>query len=353
MTIRRFLSPLFAAVLIMATPAARAQAPAPAPDTVEQPPWEVCNETSFILNVATAIVPVGNKNAPLSVQGWLKLRPGKCEIIPAEKSTPRFVYARSAVFHQGGVREWKGAHEYCLGEKDFKAEINIDCALQNFGTAKYLRIIPTEARTTFVEPANFRSKASTAGLQRLLMENGYDIKRIDGQTGKRTSKTLNTFLKDQDLKRDISIDEKYGALQQAAIKSHENAGVEICNKAKSRMWAAITFPTDTGWESRGWWPIDAGQCTRPYTESIKGKDLFVYARLETKGAADKILSVKASESREFCISEAAFASVRHEFCADQGYVSARFKKIPSDKTGAQITFKANDFTGAVVSGLRE
>ncbi len=349
-TIRRILPPLLFTALFTGI-SASAQTPEDA--TVEQPPWEVCNETSFILNVATASVPVGNKNAPLSVEGWLTLRPGKCEIIPAEKGTPRFVYARSAALHQGGVREWKGAHEYCLGDKDFKAEINIDCALQNLGTAKYLRVIPTEARTTFVEPANFRSKATTAGLQRLLMENGYDIRRVDGHTGKRTSKTLNVFLKDQELERDISIDEKYGALERAAIEAQKSAGIEVCNKAKARIWSAISYPNKTGWESRGWWPIDAGQCIRPFTDSIKGKDVFVYARLEIDGAADKILSVRENQGQEFCISEAAFAAVRHEFCTDQGYVPARFKALPKDKTGTQVTFRGTDFSGAVVSGLRE
>ena len=330
-----------------------ASAQTPESEIVEQPPWQVCNETSFILNVATAIVPEGNKNAPLSIEGWLTLRPGKCETISAEKSTPRFVYARSAALHQGGIREWKGAHEYCLGDEDFKAEINIDCALQNFGTAKYLRVIPTEARTTFVEPANFRSKAITAGLQRLLLENGYDIRRVDGQAGRRTSKTLNIFLKDQELERGISIDAKYDALEQAAITAQKSAGVEICNKTQARIWSAISFPTKAGWESRGWWPIDAGQCARPFTDTIKGKDVFVYARLETDGAVDKILSVKASQGREFCIGEAAFAAVRQEFCTDQGYVPARFKALPNDKTGTQVTFVDTDFSGAVVSGLRQ
>ncbi|MCF6219553.1 MAG: DUF1036 domain-containing protein [Robiginitomaculum sp.] len=317
-----------------------------------QPPWQVCNETSFILNIATAGVPAGQAGQPVSVRGWQSLRPGKCQIIDVEKGTPRFVYARSATLHQGGIREWKGRYEYCIAAEDFTAKTDISCELQNMTSAKFLQIIPTESRTAFVEPEDYGRFAETAGLQRLLRDNNYDIKRIDGRTGRRTTNTLQKFLKDHGLKPSISVEAQYTALQENALKVSKNIGMQLCNRTTAKLWAALAYKNEGATESRGWWPIDKGTCIQPLTKNLDGRDAHYYLRMETPAGTDKILRVNTKDAKEFCIGPSKFSALHHEFCQDQGYVAARFKPVPAGKSGATIEFTDADFNDATVSGLR-
>jgi len=320
--------------------------------TPQQPPWQVCNETSFILNIATAGVPVGQAGQPVSVWGWQSLRPGKCQIVDVEKGTPRFVYARSAALHQGGVREWKGRYDYCVAAEDFTAKTDLSCDVQSMTTKQFLQVIPTESRTAFIEPSDYGRFAETAGLQRLLGDNNYDIKRIDGRTGKRTANTLKKFMKDHGLKSSINVDAQYVALQEAALKTSQTVGVRFCNKSTAKLWTALAYNDNGTMESRGWWPVEIDACIQPFTENLKDRNAHYYVRQETEGADDKILKVTAKNAKPFCIGPSKFSALRHEFCQDQGYVSANFKPVPGGKPGAQIDLTDADFNVAVVSGLR-
>lgn len=318
----------------------------------QQPPWQVCNETSFVLDIATAGVPAGQAGQPVSVWGWQSLRPGKCQIVEVEKGTPRFVYARSNALHQGGVREWKGRYDYCISFDDFTAKTDLTCELQNMTTKQFLQVIPTESRTAFVEPDDYGRLAETAGLQRLLGDNNYDIKRIDGRAGKRTTNTLRKFLKDNGFKANLGVDAQYAALQETAQKARQTVGVQFCNKTTAKVWTALAYNNNGAVESRGWWPIEVGDCAQPFTENLKGRNAHYYVRQETSGVDDKILKVDANDAKPFCIGPSTFSALRHEFCQDQGYVAAQFKLVPGGKSGAQIDLTDADFDTAAVSGLR-
>lgn len=322
-------------------------------DAPAQLPWQVCNETSFVQDVATVSIQSGETTSPLTVRGWTKLLPGDCETIDAEKGTPRFVYAKSASVHQGGIREWRGEHEYCVAEEDFEAKTDLSCPLQNMQPRGFLRVIPTEHRTAFVEPEDYGRKAVTAGLQRLLLDNNYDIKRVDGITGRRTTNTLNKFLKDHEIATDISTEEKFAALEKFAREAQTKIGVTICNESSARVWSALATTSGDELESRGWWPIDTGACLRPYTKSLKDNQVHFYARQEKEGQTDKVLKVASKSSADLCVGEAKFAAVRQEFCEDQGYLTARFHALPLDQTGARIILKDANFGDAAVSGLRQ
>ncbi|PHS41186.1 MAG: hypothetical protein COA91_02395 [Robiginitomaculum sp.] len=324
----------------------------PTPETIEQPPWEVCNETSFVLDIAIAGTAKDQAGAPMTVRGWQNLRPGLCRIVDVEKGTPRFVYARSANLHQGGVREWKGRHEYCVSGEDFTAKTDISCALQDMVAAKFLQVVPTERHTAFTEPEDFGRRAETAGLQRLLGDNNYDIKRIDGRPGKRTRNTLNKFLKDQGLKTNITVAAQYAALQKAAVEARKTVGIKVCNKSSARIWVALAYNSGAGKEARGWWPVAMGRCVQPFAENLKNRDAHYYVRQENAGAADKILQVAADKGGLYCVGASTFASLQHEFCRDRGYIPVRFKPVPADKPGVVINLQDGDFNIAPVSGLR-
>ena len=322
-------------------------------NAAKQLPWEVCNETSFIQEIATATITDSTPGTPMMVKGWLKLLPGACQEVEAVKGTPRFVYARSASVHQGGIREWKGQHDYCVGDEPFEAKTNLSCALQNMQSRKFLRVIPTEHRTAFVEPSDFGKKAKTAGLQRLLKDNNYDVKRVDGLDGRRTTNTLNKFLKDNKLATDLSLEAKYVALEKHALKIQEKIGVTLCNESEAKVWGAIAYENGDEVESRGWWPVETGTCLRPFSESLKGRQVHFYARQENGDQTDKVLKVSPKSAKDLCVGESKFSAVRQEFCEDQGYITARFHALPIDQTGARIILKDGNFAAAIISGLRQ
>lgn len=364
-----FIASVTACVSLCGIPILASAQTIPETENGDQRQWQVCNETSFILNIATASVAEGMANAPLTVRGWQKLRAGKCQTMSVEKGTPRYVYARSSSVHQGGIREWTGKYNFCVADPHadtgFTAKTDIACDVQNLTSAKFLRVIPTEKRTAFVEPSDYGKKAQTAGLQRLLMDNNHDIKRVDGIGGRRTSNTLRAFLRAQKLPTGLSLNEQLDALETTAQAAQTSVGLTICNSAPTTLWSAIAYRAESGsanvhWESRGWWPVAPKACVRPFAQNLKGIETYVYARLEIEGQSDLVLKMPAtpnditekSVNKEFCISEAGFAATMHEFCEDQGYVKARFKPVTNTETGVTLTLSESDFVQASASGLR-
>ena len=74
--------------------------------------WQVCNETSFVLEAATGR-PDGRA---IVVQGWTRLRPGECRIAvgaPLARGT-HYLYARTSSAHRGGRRQWGGDARLCV-----------------------------------------------------------------------------------------------------------------------------------------------------------------------------------------------------------------------------------------------
>lgn len=311
--------------------------------------WDVCNETSYVLRVAVATTVDG----ALTPKGWQRARPGQCLTFIAETGMPRYVYAESSKAHQGGVREWTGARTLCASDDDFVANTEVSCALQDLTTRKYLAIDPADQNTTFVEPLDYGSKAATAGLQRLLRDNGFTIPKIDGLTGRQTNRNLSKFLKDAELKSSISVAEKIDALEAAAKARQSEIGIEVCNKTEARMWAAIAYREGASWESKGWWAVQPGACLRPFTETIKSRDAHIFALMEQAEGDDHILKSTAAVPAQFCIAESRFSATDRENCAARGYTAASFRPLPNDVDGETLNLTAADFAPKKIGGLRQ
>lgn len=320
--------------------------------------WEICNETSFILRVATASIIAGT----MSTKGWTRASPSECITVNAPKDTPRFVYAESDPVHQGGIREWKGKANLCVANEDFISDATRDCAAQNMFARGYLQVDPTQKRTSLIEPDNFGTKADVAGIQRLLSDNGFPISRIDGIMGRRTLRTLNEFLKKAEISKSVSNLEKIKALSKAAESIQDGLGLTLCNEAAERIWTAIAFRDKSGWESKGWWPINSGVCVRPFTESLSGKDVHYFALREQSLPADaapnstplpdKKLKNLAPTPSQFCVAEAQFSADGREYCADKGYRAENFRAVMTEEMGQKIILMDADFVDMNPSGLR-
>jgi len=320
--------------------------------------WQICNETSFILRVATASIDEGK----MSTRGWTRLPSGDCSTVDAPENTPRFVYAESDPVHQGGIREWKGKAILCADEGDFTSDATRECSAQNLSTRGYLQVDPAQDVTALIEPDDFGKKAANAGIQRLLSDNGYGISRIDGIMGRRTTRLLKSFLKDQELSNTVSDREKIDALAKSAGKLQDGVGLTLCNEAVARIWTAVAFRDKSGWESRGWWPIKSGECARPFTQNLKGKDVHYLAVLEQPTPADsepndapppdKKLKNIAPIPSQFCVAESQFSAIGREYCSDKGYRPENFRAVITEELGQKIILLDSDFIEQNPSGLR-
>lgn len=327
----------------------------PAPESVRA--WEICNETSYIMRLATAYIREGR----VSSRGWDKARPGECINKSVPLDSPRYIFAESDPVHQGGIREWAGNVPLCVSEKDFTADATKNCQLQNLNTRNYLIIDPNDPRTTFIEPNNYGKNAAIAGMQRLLKESDYKITRVDGLSGRRTLKTISTFKKDNDLDKDIDDNALIDVLAKTAAAKQAEVGLEVCNKSSGKIWTAVATRHDGDWRSRGWWTIEKDSCLRTLTETLQGTEAHYYALAEniiegeegTTIGPDKRLRSVAATPAQFCVAEAKFSALGREYCAETGYAVANFRPIPTDNDGIRVTLTDQDFAAPNPVGLRQ
>lgn len=319
--------------------------------------WEICNETSYIMRLATAYI----RDGKISPKGWDKARPGECveQMVPV--SSPRYIFAESAPVHQGGIREWAGSIPLCVSAESFTADATKSCQLQNLSTRNYLAVDPADPRTTFIEPDDFGKNAATAGMQRLLRDSGYKITRIDGLPGRRTLKTISTFKKDNELDKAIANNDLIDAMAQAAQAKQEEVGLEVCNKSSSKIWTAVATRDDGDWKSRGWWTVEEGACLRMLTKTLQGTEAHFYALAENiiegvdgrETGPDKRLRSVATTPAQFCVAEAKFSALGREYCAEAGYAVANFRPVPTDNDGIRVTLTDQDFAVPNAVGLRQ
>lgn len=333
-----------------------------AQDNAEETPqnsdyiWDICNETSYVLRVAHALVEKGITR----VEGWRDVNPGACLPTPYnDPDTPRFLYAESLPLHRGGIREWKGTTKLCAKDEDFTSEATDNCALLNMDERGYLAVKPSESRTSLIEPSDFGSKAQMAGIQRLLRDNGYKISKIDGLTGRRTSRSLSGFRKEAGIDKNIKGEELMEVLRTSASRAIRSVGIDMCNDSTAKIWGAVASREYGKWTSRGWWEIAVGDCTHIYTKALSGSEAHIYALQENidpenpKAARpDKRLSTNGPKAAQFCIAESRFSALGREYCAEGGYVNANFRPVSTEEDGVKITLTDDDFSEASTAGLR-
>ena len=362
---RRFGVTISALALLIGPEQAFGQAASSNP-LAAQAGWEVCNETSFILRLASASISGGT----MTPRGWDRLQPGQCQSLSAPEGTPRYIFAESDPVHSGGIRESKGNVPLCVSDENFSADATQSCQLQNMKTQSYLAVDPAELRTTLIEAEDFGKNAQTAGIQRLLKDNGLKINRIDGLPGRRTTQTIRSYKKSAELAPDISNEELIEALALSAAEKSADVGIEFCNNSSSNVWTALATRIEGAWTSQGWWQVNQGQCLRPYTHSIQGTEAHFYALQEgahppenteepsaqaepnSPPMPDKHLRSVSAQPSQFCIAEAKFSALGREYCAEAGYSAANFRPLPTDKDGAKVILTDTDFIAPSPVGLR-
>ena len=325
----------------------------PAPLTGEIVEWDICNETSFVARHASAFI----RSNRMQTVGWTTSTPGSCVTVMTPKDSPRFLYAESLSIHRGGIREWKGSVELCASDEDFISDSTDNCALANFDTRNYFAVDPSERRTSLIESGGFGERAEIAGVQRLMQDSGYNITRIDGLSGRRTLRTIAEAKSDLSLAKDASNQDLINALIPVALESRTEVGLDICNDSSSRIYGAIAYQSNNNWISRGWWPIEAGSCVKPFDTSLLDTQAHVFALQETvdeagNPAPDRRLRSESVTPSPFCIAESRFSALGRENCQDKGYSAANFRPVPTDLDGQLLRLTDADFVTPGDVGLR-
>lgn len=318
-------------LVLWAAPAARAQAATG---------WSVCNQTSMIIETATGR-PSGSD---VIVEGWTRIRPGECRVVlPAPlQPGPHFLYGRSSRAHRGGIREWTGEYNYCVdAQGSFSVESPPDCVVMGLEARSFKPILiesKTRWTTTLKETQKWSmTTAKAAGIQRLLDDAGVESGTIDGYVGRRTRSAIAQFLKSKNLPSDTDDNQLMDYLEQVAIERARNLGLTICNRTSERTWTAIGRRRGEGWESRGWWPIEAGACERVVDESLLAAPHYVFAEIETPAGTKRLKGA----AEPFCISRSQFAILGRDECEKKFYDTASFVET-TEAVDGKLVFELFD-----------
>lgn len=313
--------------------------------------WQVCNETSYIVETASATGP----SNPLTVEGWTRIRPGECRQVLAAPlpQGPAYLHARSSDAHAGPPRHWGVGHYYCIAERGrFKqAQPRSTCEEARLTSAEFIAVT-IDKRTLFTtrltETENFgMARARAAGIQRLVADLGLDARRIDGYAGRRTSQAVQRFQREQRLPANATEAALIDAMEAEARRKQQNVGLLLCNRTPNRVWAAIARRRADDWESRGWWELPAGECARAINEPLLQTMYYVHGIMETD-TGDRQLS---QTTERFCVGATRFAIDGRGGCAargydDQGFVAA---KPPQGRENIVFEFFERDFAAAPLS----
>lgn len=325
-------------------PAADAQ-PRPAPPRAGgSSGWQLCNQTSYILEAATGR-PDGRA---VVVQGWIRLRPGQCAVAatsPLQRSV-HYVYARTSAAHRGGRHQWGGDAKLCIDPAaSFAVENPPSCEQMGLEERAFRRVQINKRdswKTTFSEASSFSLYgARSAGLQRLLTDAGYDTQTASGGLdARRAAAAIQQFRAEARVSPTASEDQIIDALETYARRRAAAIGLTLCNRTSAKVWSAVARRRGEGWESRGWWPLGPGGCARAIDDPLLQTVYFVHAVLETP-QGERFM---AAPGEPFCSSPTKFAILGRERCAERYYDETLFTPISSDgREGLVVEFTDADF----------
>lgn len=300
--------------------------------------WEICNETSFVLE--TAIVHSGEE--ALKAEGWFRLRPGQCLKAGPDQygAGPRFLYARSARAHRGGLREWQGQEPFCVGAGSFEIDAEANCEAEGYETRFFTAIDPETPVSRLLEPEEYGEEAELAGYQRLVGDAGGDVdmKPLDEGAADRAAAAVAA-------REEVALPEtrleRIDWLEGVARVRREGEGVRVCNRTNGVLWTAYARKNGEAWNSRGWWSIAPARCAAVIGEPLdEDEEYYIYAGLPDD---DGDRELKAADT-EFCIASAPFDIIGAEDCRGRGYAAARFLRVATGgEEGATLELTPSDF----------
>lgn len=305
--------------------------------------WVLCNETSYIVEVA-----FGRPNgAQTIVKGWTRFRPGECKSLLAGplQTAVHYLYARASDAHRGGVREWGGATDFCVDPRiAFEGAASKECSggdreMRSFRAIAIGRKAGWRTRLTQVDGFT-PAEARIAGIQRLLNDAGYETRESDGVMGRRTTAALARFRLDEKLPERITDDNLLDALEKSARAWSQTVGLTLCNRTPGLLHAAIGRRRGETWESRGWWRLNSGACARVLNEPLAQAEYFVHAVVGNP-QGERVLK---DDAEIFCVTASRFVISGRTGCEERFFEPTGFKVIrPGGAEATQVELFDQDF----------
>jgi uncharacterized membrane protein len=283
------------------------------------------------------------------VQGWTRLRPGECRTAissPLARGT-HYLYARTSSAHRGGRRQWAGDAILCVDPtSSFTIENPPQCAT-GLGRAPLPPRADQQARqladVLLGSPAvhaHARAPARRAALvgRRRLRACREGRRGADPRALRKPSRNS---APPRGLAPNASEDQLIDALETAARRRAGQVGLTLCNRTNARIWTAVGRRRGEGWESRGWWPLNAEfGCVRTIDEVLMQERYYVYASMETSEGPRFLRG-----GEPFCTSPSRFAILGRDDC-EEPLLSNRTRSrrsTPRGREGLVVEFEERDF----------
>ena len=306
---------------------------------------QLCNRTSYVVETALGIEDKGSA----ATRGWFRIDPGQCRAVMqgTVEAERVYVHARALPVYGTSPAAQAGHADLCIAEGTFLVAGARHCTKPGQRLVRFTEVKPTETEqgltANLAEEADYSAEqARLAGMQRLLVNAGYDATPIDGLEGRKTEAALAQFLKDRGLASDAA---SAPALFDTLINSAKQAdgiGFTWCNETPHTVMAAFGVEEKGLVVTRGWYRIESGKCLKP---DLSGKPRRLYSFAEAVDGnghavkrADKPLNWGGAVL--LCTRNVKFELNDHRDCAGKGLTASGFATVElSGRTGATVRFR--------------
>lgn len=289
---------------------------------------KICNRTSYIVYAASGT----QTKTALETNGWTRITPGACTALVDGrlKNASYYIYAQSSRAHSGLSRAWGGNVFLCVAHGRFQLRrpgLSAGCPPDQ-GFAVGFAAVKTHHKADWTETLTETDEIATleqarlAGLQRLLADNGYPIKKTDGEVGAIFRTTLDRFRSSHGLATNTSDADLFSALEKAAGAIAAPAGYSVCNTTGKPLWASIGMNDEKSWFARGWWKIPPAECASLISTPLSDERYFL--RVEQAGGKAVIAG-----TTPLCITDIAFEIEGRTNCKARGMKQAGFLETPT------------------------
>lgn len=302
--------------------------------------FQLCNRMSYVFDIAVGLQDAG----ALVTRGWRRIEPGQCRVaVEGTISADRFfVHARTPPAYGASPVAQTGQTELCVGRHNFVIPAATrGCSRSGQQPALFAEVKPSQTETgwtaNLAEEAEYtEEQARLAGIQRLLIMNGYDASPIDGLKGPKTDAALAAFLKDRGLPSDRAGSADFFDLLLDAAQKPEGTGFVWCNETKHSVMAAVGSEDRGVLVTRGWYRVEPGKCTRP---DVQGKPRRIYSYAEAVDASGQVINRGGKlliwgGKTSLCTRLTAFELGDHKECGARGLTAAGFAAVDVAPQGA-------------------
>jgi uncharacterized membrane protein len=305
---------------------------------------QLCNRMSYVVEAAIGLEARGN----VTTRGWFRVDPGQCRnvIDGAYDADMVYLYAQTPSIYGPSPLPQSGQADLCVSQRDFTIAGARSCR-GGQRAVRFAAVKPADtdkgAVANLAEEADYTiEQARLAGIQRLLVLDGYDANPIDGLSGAKTDAALAQFLKDRKLAATAASAPDFFDVLMAKAQGLQNAGFSWCNDTTYTVMAALGIVEMGAIVTRGWYRVEPGKCVKP---EVRGEPHRLYTYAEAIDASGGVVrhgqqALAWGGNVELCTREGKFELNEHKNCTAQGLVSAPFAAVDvADRPSTIVRFK--------------